>query len=350
MKEIISKTYCMSHYLAFRFIKDENINFFPNKKKHSVYKPVHKDLYYKCKTVEDIEYAIKNNINKFFLRNKTGLFLSGGIDSAILASFLPKGTPVFTFKCIAEGAIDETIQAKKYAEKYMLNSIVVPIYWHDFEKYTREICQYQNIPVHSIEIQLYKASLIAKDMGIERIIIGESADLHFGGMDKLLSQDWEYDEFIKRYTFVEPQLALKEFIDITPVYQQYKNQNGKINLLKFLDEVFAIESTTSYMHAFEMAGLKYLDPYSYMRMAIPLDLERIRSGEPKYLLRELFKKRYPGIDVPHKIPMPRAMDQWLANWEGPIREEFIPNCTQGMSGDQKWLVWCLEQFLNTEEA
>ena len=81
-------------------------------------------------------------------------------------------------------------------------------------------------------------------------------------------------------------------------------------------------------------------------MAEPLDLNRIRNGEPKYLIKELFKKRYPHIPVPDKIPMPRAMDQWLKDWDGPTRKEFLPNCVKDLTGDQKWMVYCLEKYLD----
>ena len=47
--------------------------------------------------------------------------------------------------------------------------------------------------------------------------------------------------------------------------------------------------------------------------------------------------------------MPRAVDQWLDDWSGPEREEFLPNCVYNMSGDQKWLLWALESFLNLLE-
>lgn len=66
-----------------------------------------------------------------------------------------------------------------------------------------------------------------------------------------------------------------------------------------------------------------------------LDLERVRAGESKYLLRELFKMKYPELPVPEKIAMPRAMDQWMVDWTGPVRDEFIPHCTDGMTGE-KW--------------
>lgn len=337
-----NKNYCMSSFLSFRFIKDEDINFFPGLS-HKVFKPRSPTL--GCSSADELDAVIKSVVEKEYIQGKTGVFLSGGIDSAIVASYMPEGTPAYTFKCIADGAIDETAQAAKYAERYKLQHIVLEMHWDDFLKYTPALLKYNQVPFHSIEVQLYKAALTAKRAGMEKIFIGESADLIYGGMDQLLSKDWEFDQFVKRYTFVEPEKALNRPVSMLDTFERYRD-GGRISLLKFMDEIFSIESSTSYMHAFGLAELPYIDPYSFTHMSTPLDLSRVRNGEPKYLVRELFRKRYPGIAVPDKITMPRAMDQWLKHWEGPKRHEFIPGCVHGMTGDQKWLVYCLEQFLN----
>lgn len=49
----------------------------------------------------------------------TALVLSGGIDSAILAKFMPKGSIAYTFKCVVPGVqvTDETVIASKYAQE-----------------------------------------------------------------------------------------------------------------------------------------------------------------------------------------------------------------------------------------
>ncbi len=341
------KLYCMSHYLAFRFIKDENINFFDGLS-HTVFKPRDEKEIALVSTINEMDSIIRAKINEFYVPNKTAILLSGGIDSAILASYLPEGTKAYTFKCIADGAIDETAQARKYCDAYKLDHEIIEMNWSDFEELTPEILKADGVPFHSIEVQLLKAAKYAKSQGIERFIIGESADLIFGGMDKLIGKDWNFEEFYNRYNFIEPSKALKNPISVKDVYEKYRLPNDKIDFLTFMDEIFSIESSTSYMHAFKIAGIKYLDPYTFMKMAFPLDLSRIRNGEPKYMVRELFAKRYPNIEIPTKIPMPRATNQWLENYK-PTRPEFIENCAENMTGDQKWLCWCLEQFLNMHD-
>lgn len=50
-------------------------------------------------------------------------------------------------------------------------------YMHD------DVMKAKEAPVHSIELQILQAALQAKADGIELMIIGESSDLVFGGMD-----------------------------------------------------------------------------------------------------------------------------------------------------------------------
>ncbi len=341
---IIDKEFCMSHYLAFRFIERDDIDFFKDVYHKSI-KPqnnIEKEL---VETVEDIERIIKRKIKENYIPNKTAIFLSSGIDSAILASYLPAGTRAYTFKCIADGATDETEQAKIYADKYNLKHEIIEMYWSDFENLTPEILEYDGEPFHSIEVQLVKAIKHVKKQGIELIILGDGADMAFGGLDKILSKDRDFDEFVNFYTFVNPFLVLKKPVNTCGVFEKYRHSINKFDFIRFINEHMAVESDTSFLHVFEKENIKHLEPYSFMRLDKPLDLKRIRNGEPKYMLRELFKLRYPELEIPEKIPLPRATEQWLKNYKV-SRPEFIPDCTDNLTGDQKWLVWCLEQFLN----
>lgn len=344
---MINKNLCMSQFLAFRFIKNESLNFFPSLT-HKTFKPSKESLI-PVMTANDIDSVLNKKIKEFLIPKKTALFLSGGIDSAILASYLPAGTIAYTFKCIADGAIDESESAKRYCDKFGLNQQIVEMRWQDFEDLTPELLTADGVPFHSIEVQLLKAARQAKSQGIERIIIGDAADYIFGGMNKILAKDWSFDEFVNRYIAVMPNDVLKDYVNIKDIFEPFRKNNNGIDFIAFLKEYMDIESYTSYMHAFSLAGVEYLDPYSFMKMAVPLDLNRVRNGEPKYLIRELFSKKYPEFSIPEKIPMPRATDQWLKNYST-TRSEFKPKCTNNLSGDQKWLIWCLEKFLNMHES
>lgn len=60
----------------------------------------------KIKTKEDLDIYLKKYFSELDF-NKTGICLSGGIDSALLASYLPKGTLAFTLKYPETEGVEE---------------------------------------------------------------------------------------------------------------------------------------------------------------------------------------------------------------------------------------------------
>lgn len=342
---MIDKNFCMSSFLAFRYIERDNVDFFEGLH-HRNLKPCEDKI--KVASSDDIDKAIEKNFST--LRGKKlGIMLSGGMDSAILASYM-SGADAYTFRFL-DGTIygEELKRAEYYAKTYGLKLHYVDINWQTVEKYIDTVMKNKCAPVHSIEPQIMAAAEQAKSDGVECMIIGDGSDYIFGGMDKLLSKDWTFDEFVARYTYIEPKNVLVEPVDVNYLFERYRTGKNSIDWLKFLEDISTEESYNSYFNAFETAQLDYFDPYANQEMGEPLDLYRIRNGEPKYLIRELFKKKYPNFPVPDKIPMPRPVNEWFADWQGPTREEFLLHCTDNMTGNQKWMVWCLEKFLNLIE-
>lgn len=333
--------YCLSSFLAFRYVVKDGLSW-----KDGVL-PVLPRLSKKDQTgVTSAEEIINHFRNQLSITKNTGILLSAGIDSAILASFLPAGTKAYTIRFIAEGAVDESVEAGVYANKLNLSHSVIDVFWEDYLKYSDILMQNKKSPLHAIEVGLYKAALTAKQDGVDQLIVGNGADSTFGGMDKLLSRDWTYEEFKKRYTFVEPSEVLKNFEDIDEVYRPYKKDDG-IEVSAFLKTVHGIGIVQTFNNAIEAAGCKVITPYESLFLDAPLEIERIRRGESKYILRKVFESRFPNYSIPEKIPFARPMDQWLANWEGPSRAEFLENIDiNKFTGDQKWIIYCLERFMN----
>ena len=281
---------------------------------------------------------------------KAALMLSGGIDSAILAKSMPKGSVVYTLKCIVPGVevTDETAMAARYAQECGLEQRVIPVYWEDHEMLAPQLMRHKGSPIHSIEVQVYKAALRAKKDGFSRLIFGENADIIYGGMDGLLAKDWTFGDFVERYTYVMPYKVLRHPVLDLDLFLHHE-KDGHIDGHEFVNDVFRTEALGSYHNACETAGIEFCGPFSTSRMAVPIDYARIRSGDTKYLVREVFRALYPGWELPKKIPMPRPMNEWMKNWTGPTRPEFWPDCVTSLSGDQKWMVWALERFLQDLE-
>ena len=338
----------MSSYLAFRYIEKDNVDFYDGMH-HKNIEPVPDDKKTLVYTADDIDEAIKKQIEKFADKRK-GIMLSGGMDSAIVASYL-KGCDAYTFRFLGGNFQSEELKrAEYYANYYGLNLHYVDISWDTVDKHLDAVMKAKCAPVHSIEPQILQAALQAKNDGIELMFVGESSDLVFGGMDGLLSKDWTFNDFKKRYIFTDPFAVLNDAVSVDDVFERYRINNDKIDFLKFMDDIFSIESSSSYMNAFAVAGMNYYDPYARLKMAEPLDLFRVRNGEPKYLIRELMHKKYPEIPVPNKVPMPRPVDEYFKSWTGPKRAEFKKDLDMsGFTGNQKWQMYCLERFLNNNE-
>ncbi len=342
----IDKNYCMSSYMAFRYIEDENINF-KEGMSHKHIKPIPDKERIFVKTADEIDCAIAMQM-KAFEGKKKGILLSGGMDSAIVASYL-SGSDAYTFRFLGgKFQQEELSRAEYYAKYYGLKLHYVDITWDTVESHLDACMKAKGAPVHSIEPQILQGALQAKADGVEIMFVGESSDLIFGGMDGLLAKDWTFDEFVERYTFTKPEDVLVDAVDTKYLFERYR-KGDYIDFLVFMDDVFSIESSSSYLNAFNVAQMPYFDPYARLKMAEELDLHRVRNGEPKYLIREVMAKKYPDIPVPDKIPMPRPVDSYFADWKGPTRPEFKKNLDMSkFTGNQKWQMWCLEKFLNNE--
>lgn len=345
---MVDKKYCMSSYMAFRYIERDDKDFYEGMYHKNITPPADSEKIL-VHTTDDIDREIGKQM-KHFQNKKKGILLSGGMDSAIVASYLPR-SDAYTFRFLGgEFQAEELARAEYYAEYYSLNLHYVDISWETVVFHLEHVMRAKCAPVHSIEPQILQAALQAKADGIEMMFVGESSDLVFGGMDGLLAKDWTFDEFMNRYIFTKPEDVLKEPESMQYLFERYRKDGDKIDFLTFMDDVFSIESSSSYMNAFAVADMPYYDPYARLKMADELDLHRVRNGESKYLIRALMSKKYPEIPVPNKVPMPRPVDAYFKTWEGPTRPEFRKDIDMSkFTGNQKWQMYCLERFLEINE-
>ena len=335
----------MSAFLMYRYLYDEPINFgLPRKNVDISYART------PIATSDELINFLKARVEEATADGKAALALSGGIDSAILAKFMPEGSTAYTFRCLIPGkkVLDESIRASRWAKICNLNHKIIDIYWEDVVRVADKLMLRKGAPIHSIETQIFMGAEQSVADGFEKFIFGETADIIYGGLDGLLSKDWTFGEFVDRYSYILPYKVLREpKMPLAPFRDLEKD--GRVDPHDFINKYLLQEALGSYFNACETAGAKFFAPYSFTIMANPIDYKKIRSGESKYIVREAFRKLYPDEDIPRKTPMPRPVNEWFENWQGPTREEFLPHCQETLDGNQRWMVWALERFLNLIE-
>lgn len=274
----------------------------------------------------------------------TALLLSGGIDSAILAALLPPGTRAYTVRFHAPGALDESVGAAQFATRCGLSHRVVTVTWEDHLAHIDALMRHKRSPLHPAEVGLHLAARAAAEEGATRLVIGTGADSTFGGLDQLLSRDWTFEEFVQRYTFLDPALVLDVPVSMREIFEEYR-RGACIDVQGFLKEVHGRGISQAFANAASAAGCSLVEPYEALHLDAPLDLERIRRGESKYLLRALFAELYPELALPPKVAFARPMDEWLASWRpygGSLLRADLP--ISQLTGEQRWLLFCLERF------
>ena len=344
MKErVVDKSYCISSFLSFRYIANplyawrddivpRTIHFVSEEEKTA------------CVTAADIDRSIMEQLEDLDF-TRMALLLSGGIDSGILASYLPPGSVAYTVSNPSVKSNTEIERAARVCDSLNLQHRIVEITWNDYLEGIDTLMRHDGCPVFANEPQVYALAKRIMADGFDTILFGDNADMAFGGMDQMLSKDWTFDEWVERYTFIKPESVLTHPANVQDVYEKYRTGKNSVDYLKFIDEVFAASSSGAYINAFDCLGMRYIDPYARMKMKEPLDLQRVRSGDSKYMLRELYRLKFPGFNVPDKIAMARGVDTWLKNWEGPRRQEFQRNCFHNLTGEQKFMIYSLERFL-----
>ena len=257
---MVDKDFCLSSYIAFRYIWKNGVDFVEGFQ-HKNFCPLEDKDRIPVRTSEDIDREIQKQFDELYEKyDNIGILLSGGMDSANLAAYLKPGSHAYTFNSVSGEFNADVERAKVYCKKFNLNHHLIDITMEDYEKYTPIVMHYKFAPVHSIEPQIFKAAELAKKDGVQLMIVGESADLIFGGMDKLITPEWTFDAFAKRYTFLDPYLVLANPVDQSALFEKYRKGDNGIDVLKFMDEVFSIESSSSYLNAFGAAWMPYYDP------------------------------------------------------------------------------------------
>lgn len=109
---MIDKDFCLSSYIAFRYIWKDGADFFPGFH-HSCYQAIPADQRIPVHTSADIDREIQKQIDVLYEKyDNIGILLSGGMDSANLAAYLKPGSHAYTF-ISDSGVFDDDVKRPK---------------------------------------------------------------------------------------------------------------------------------------------------------------------------------------------------------------------------------------------
>jgi hypothetical protein len=299
--------------------------------------------------VADAEELIDALVERLPRSGEVGVLLGGDPASAILAALLPPDTPCYSVCFDAPGAIDSSRIAAEHAVHWGHPHLSIRVSWSDHLAHAPTLMLRKDAPLHPMEIALYLVAQVAAADGVTDLVTGTGADAVLGGASDLLGQDWTFDQFVSRYPLLDPADFLTDPVDLSPCFERYR-VGHEIDVARFLREVHAVGTGGAHRNALTAAGVRMHAPYLELAPAGPLDVRRIRAGEPAPMVADAYRLVYDDHDAPMRSQGPDHMDVWLDGWAGPtprpgLRDDILGTLAAA-HGAAKWRLWSLAAHLD----
>ncbi|MBK1678600.1 asparagine synthase (glutamine-hydrolyzing), partial [Rhodospirillum rubrum] len=193
-----------------------------NTKKHKYWEPQFEPEHRPIETfVEEIRFQLKESV-KLHTQSDVpfGSFLSGGIDSTSIASYLSRTGPIKTFSVGFEGEQNENIYARETATELGIDHFDEVISENRFFEDTIKAVWHMDEPIADPSaIAIYRLSKLAREQ-ITVALSGEGADELFGGY-----RIYKEPTSLKPLSWIPENLqqVIKQFVDIIPFNFYGKN-------------------------------------------------------------------------------------------------------------------------------
>ncbi len=327
--------------------------------------------------------VVADSIKKHLISDvEVGVYLSGGIDSTIVAAVAAKINPQITSFSVGFGVdgYDELELAAQTAQALNIKNIAVHVSEDDFIKSLPEVCYHLDDPIGDASIigLYFLARETAKHVKV--VLSGEGSDELFGGYNIYKEcTDIKYiarlPEFVKRplhdLAQVMPPIKGKSYLmrSTTPLKDRYignakrfENSEAQTILKDYSSSnCYARELENLYDYTIKngfdsVTTMQYIDINSWligdilqkadkMSMAASLELrvpfldkevfkvasqltldQKISKNQTKVLLRQAFKDEIPAAVVKRrKLGFPVPINKWLHSRLGDIVEMTILN-------------------------
>ncbi len=189
-------------------------------------KPVEELYTNEAETIDSIEQLLNDSIrNRLVADVPVGLFLSGGVDSSLVAALTSKQTNNLNAFTVAfyDEKYDESAYAKKVCNQYNIGYNEIKVNAGDFLNSINDwIAIQDDIVADPSALLLYKISEYASSMNYRALLAGEGSDELFAGYNSYRYFNWSKDIYDKMGRLVPFKNMLLSF---------YKNDSKRYNFL-----------------------------------------------------------------------------------------------------------------------
>ena len=218
---------------------------------------------------------------------KVGLYYSGGIDSALIATF-------FDFKYRL------TYNDKDYKE--------------DFKKQLPEIMKVVGKPINSFSLYgWWQLGKMAKKMGIGTVISGEGADELFFGYIRYMPTAL-YQQAREMFPSYKAMFPIKKNDDVH--YLAWYDYNN--NLPPLIEAEIKIANYFGLDIKFPFLSTEILN----FAWSLPFN-QKINGFKTKYILRQMLKKRNPDYKDIEKKGLFCGVNGWIGSKDGFNKEDYL---------------------------
>lgn len=340
--------------------------------------------------IDTIEQLLTDSIkNRLVADVPVGLFLSGGVDSSLVAAFASKQTSnlnAFTVSFYDE-KFDESIYAKRVCESYNINYNEIKVDANDFlDSVIDWITIQDDIVADPSALLLFKLSQYANSMNYRALLAGEGSDELFGGYNSYKYFNWSqriYNSFGKYVPFSNKLISI--FKDNSKMYGFLSNTfnspvfYGTATIFEphLLTQLLSDFDNNIPAKAFDIKQAMDLDigdrlpndllirsDRSTMGTSIELRVPFLahqlvdysagighdlfmKNGVPKYLIKKLASK-YLDKDILYrkKVGFDLPINKWISNELKELLSQTIYNSAQKDFLDIKVIEKCFDLHVN----
>lgn len=275
---------------------------------------------------------------------KIGCLLSGGMDSAVIAGFLPSGSIAYTFDYPEVSRCSEWLEARDFIKPGVMHKKVT-ISKADFFNAASELTQLLKEPVVPHAPAIFLAAVQASQDGCTHLLNGVGADGRFGGFPELYkaSRKNEFLVALKK-KFVDPETVMRDPVDVTTLVEDYVTADI-VDVQRYLVEVGT--EGTAVADTIRCANITPGNLFGEIQYGGSFIEEGLLG---KKFIKRAFSIVWPSMAPRKKKALAVPYSKWLKSWQPThpsIRSDSLSS--EGLRSKNRMQIFAVDLYLRKFE-